>query len=109
MLVIGSIEKDMAKAANSLVNTQGGIVVVSEGKILASMPLQMAGIVSTNSFETDSENFENLNTVLADTGCKFKKPHLIPLFLPFLALPDIRILSTGLVDVKNRSFLSVFA
>jgi len=109
MLVIGSNEKDMAKAANSLVNTQGGIVVVSEGKILASMPLQMAGIVSTNSFETVSENFENLNVVLADTGCKFKKPHLIPLFLPFLALPDIRILSTGLVDVKNRSFLSVFA
>jgi len=109
MLVIGSNEKDMAKAANSLVNTQGGIVVVSEGKILASLPLQMAGIVSTNSFETVSENFENLNAVLADTGCKFKKPHLIPLFLPFLALPDIRILSTGLVDVKNRSFLSVFA
>jgi len=109
MLVIGSNEKDMAKAANCLVNTQGGIVVVSEGKILASIPLQMAGIVSTNSFETVSENFENLNAVLADTGCKFKKPHLIPLFLPFLALPDIRILSTGLVDVKNRSFLSVFA
>ena len=109
MLVIGSNEKDMAKAANSLVNTQGGIVVVSGEKILASMPLQMAGIVSTNSFETVSENFENLNAVLADTGCKFKKPHLIPLFLPFLALPDIRILSTGLVDVKNRSFLSVFA
>ena len=109
LLVIGSNEKDMAKAANSLVNTQGGIVVVSEEKILASMPLQMAGIVSTNSFETVSENFANLNIVLADAGCKFKKPHLIPLFLPFLALPDIRILSTGLVDVKNRSFLSVFA
>ena len=108
MLVIGSNEKDMTKAANSLANTQGGIVVVSEGKILASMPLQIAGIVSTNRFEVVSENFENLNAVLADTGCKFKKPHLIPLFLPFLALPDIRILSTGLVDVKNRSFLSVF-
>jgi len=107
MLVIGSNEKDMAIAANRLVDTQGGVVVVSEGKTLASMPLQMSGIVSTNSFEKVSENFENLNIVLADAGCIFKKPHLIPLFLPFLALPDIRILSTGLVDVKNRSFLSV--
>ena len=107
MLVIGSNEKDMVKAANSLANTQGGMVVVSEGKIMASMPLQMAGIVSTNSFETVSESFENLNAVLADTGCRFKKPHLIPLFLPFLALPDIRILSTGLVDVKNGLFLRV--
>jgi len=107
MLVIGSNEKDMAKAANSLVNTQGGLMIVSEGKILASIPLQMAGIVSTNSFETVSENFANLNIVLADAGCKFKKPHLIPLFLPFLALPDIRILSTGLVDIKNHSFLKI--
>ena len=97
----------MAKAANSLVTTQGGLVVVSEEKILSLMPLQMAGIVSTDTFVTVSENFENLNTVLTDAGCKFKKPHLVPLFLPFLALPDIRILSTGLVDVKNRSFLRV--
>ena len=107
MIVIGSNEKDMAKAANSLVITQGGMTVVSDEKILSSMPLQMAGIVSTDSFETVLENFANLNTVLADAGCKFKKPHLIPLFLPFLALPDIRILSAGLVDVKNRSFLKI--
>jgi len=107
MIVIGSNEKDMAKAANSLVITQGGMAVVSDGKIMSSMPLQMAGIVSTDSFETVLENFVNLNAVLADAGCKFKKPHLIPLFLPFLALPDIRILSTGLVDVKNHSFLKI--
>jgi len=107
MIVIGSNEKDMAKAANSLAETQGGLVVVNSEKILSSMPLQMAGIVSTDSFETVLENFTNLNAVLADAGCKFKKPHLIPLFLPFLALPDIRILSTGLVDVKNRSFLKI--
>jgi len=78
---------------------------ILKGKILSSMPLQLGGIISTDSFESVSENFANLNNVLADAGCKFKKPHLIPLFLPFLALPEIRILSTGLVDVKNRSLL----
>ena len=71
------------------------------------MPLQMAGIVSTDSFEKVTENFENISLVLNDRGCKFKKPHLIPLFLPFLALPSIRILFSGLIDVKTRSFLKV--
>jgi len=105
MIVIGSNEKDMAIAANSLLRTQGGMVVVYKGKILSSMPLQMAGIISTDSFEKTSKNFSDINNMLLDSGCKFKKPHLIPLFLPFLALPEIRILYQGIIDVKSRSFL----
>jgi len=105
MIVIGSNEKDMAIAANSLLRTQGGMVVVYKGKILSSMPLQMAGIMSTDSFEKTSKNFSDINNMLLDSGCKFKKPHLIPLFLPFLALPEIRILYQGIIDVKSRSFL----
>jgi len=105
MIVIGSNEKDMAIAANSLLRTQGGMVVVYKGKILSSMPLQMAGIMSTDSFEKTSKNFSDINNMLLDSGCKFKKPHLIPLFLPFLALPEIRILYHCIIDVKSRSFL----
>ncbi len=41
-----------------------------------------------------------------DLGCKFTRPHLIPLFLPFLALPSVRILASGIVDVKKRSYVS---
>lgn len=105
MIVIGSNEKDMAVAVNNLIKTQGGMIVVNDGKILASLPLQMAGIISTDSFEKVSQNFANLNSTLVESGCKFKKPHLIPLFLPFLALPSIRIMFRGIVDVKNRSLI----
>lgn len=108
MIIIGSNEKDMAFAANNLIKTQGGMNVVSDGKILASLPLQMAGIISTDSFEKVSQNFTTLNSILLESGCKFKKPHLIPLFLPFLALPSIRILYRGIVDVKNRSIIPAF-
>jgi adenine deaminase len=108
MIVIGSNDKDMAIAANNLIKTQGGMIVVSDGKILASLPLQMAGIISTDSFEKVSQNFADLNSTLVESGCKFKKPHLIPLFLPFLALPSIRILFSGMVDVENRCFIPSF-
>jgi len=105
MIVIGSNDSDMAVASNHLIQNQGGIVVVKSGKILASLPLQFAGIISTDSFETVSLNFENINNSIVDLGCKFSKPHLIPLFLPFLALPSVRILSGGIVDVKKRSYI----
>jgi adenine deaminase len=80
-------------------------VVVKSGKIKASLPLQMAGIISTDPFEKVSTNFEQINNTIIDSGCIFPRPHLIPLFLPFLALPSIRILSRGIVDVKNRLFI----
>ena len=105
MIVIGSNEKDMADAANKLIKSQGGIIVVKSGKTLASLPFQFGGIISTDSIDNVTKNFTKINDVLSDSGCKFKKPHLIPLFLPFLALPDIRIMYSGIVDVKNRKFI----
>ncbi|MDH5657968.1 MAG: amidohydrolase family protein [Nitrosopumilus sp.] len=106
LIVIGSNDSDMAIASNHIIKNQGGLVVVKCGKILASLPLQFAGIISTDSFEKVSSNFEKINNSLIDSGCNFSRPHLIPLFLPFLALPSVRILSGGIVDVKKRSYIS---
>jgi len=105
MIVIGSDDSDMAIASNHIIKNQGGLVVVKSGKILASLPLQFAGIVSTDSFEKVLSNFQEINNSIVDSGCKFPRPHLIPLFLPFLALPSVRILSGGIVDVKKRNYI----
>ena len=106
MIVIGSNDSDMAIASNHLIKNQGGLVVVKSGKVIASLPLQFGGIVSTDSFEKVSSNFEKINNTIVDSGSKFSRPHLIPLFLPFLALPSVRILCGGIVDVKKRSYIS---
>ena len=106
LIAIGSSEKDMAIACNKLSKDQGGMIVVKDGKTLASMPFQLAGIISLNSIESVSKQFLEINSSIIDSGCKFKKPHLIPVFLPFLALPDIRILYSGIVDVKKRVYIN---
>ena len=105
LIVIGSNDSDMALASNLIMKNQGGLVVVKSGKILASLPLQFAGIVSTESFDKVSSNFQKINKSIIASGCKFSNPHLIPLFLPFLALPSVRILSGGIVDVKKRNYI----
>ncbi|MGD8300415.1 MAG: adenine deaminase C-terminal domain-containing protein [Nitrosopumilaceae archaeon] len=106
LIIIGSNDSDMALAANTLRKTQGGLVVANSGKIDALLPLSLAGIISTDSFEKVSLNFEKINNSIVDAGCKFSRPHLIPLFLPFLALPSVRILSKGIVDVKKREYIN---
>ncbi|MFN3654150.1 MAG: adenine deaminase [Candidatus Nitrosotenuis sp.] len=109
MIVIGSNEKDMAAAANHLTKSQGGIVIVRGGKVLAFLPLRVGGIISEEKFDDVLQKFVAVNSTLVDNGCKFQRPHLIPLFLPFLALPSIRILSSGVVDVKKRSLIPPLA
>ena len=105
LIVIGSNESDMAIAANTLKKSHGGLVVVKSGKIQALLSLPVAGIISTDSFDKVSSDFEQINNTIVDSGCKFRRPHLIPLFLPFLALPSVRILSKGIIDVKKRSYI----
>lgn len=106
LIVIGSNEEDMAVATNHLIKEQGGLVVVKDKKIKSNLELNIGGIISPKSFEQVTEEFESVNSSIIDAGCKFQRPHLIPLFLPFLALPSIRILHSGIVDVKKRSYVS---
>ncbi|MBI3640088.1 MAG: adenine deaminase [Thaumarchaeota archaeon] len=107
MIVIGSNEKDMAFAANKLFEVQGGIIAVKNQKILAIYSLPVAGLISKLPFENVLLEFSNLNAKIVDAGCKFKNPYLIPLFLPFLALPEVRILYSGIVDIKNRTYIDI--
>jgi len=109
LIVIGSTEKDMTIAANHLVKSQGGMVIAKDGKVMSFLPLQVAGIISKNSFDDVLAKFTSLNQTLRDAGCKFPRPHLMPLFLPFLALPSVRILHSGIIDVKKRSVIPTLA
>jgi adenine deaminase len=107
MIVIGSNEKDMAFVANTLAKMQGGMLVAKNGNILSKFSLPLAGLMSLLPFEKTLDEYSSIDSKLVDSGCKFKNPHLIPLFLPFLALPEIRILYTGVVDIKNRRYLQI--
>ncbi|MBI3842754.1 MAG: adenine deaminase [Thaumarchaeota archaeon] len=108
MIIIGSNEKDMAYASNSLIDMQGGIVAVKDGKIIGRIPFPVAGLMSLSPFEKALLDYSELNSKIVEAGCKFKNPLLIPLFLPFLALPEIRIVSSGIVDVKKRTYVKIF-
>ena len=105
MIIIGANEKDMSFAANKLRKSQGGMIVVKDRKVLAFLPMEVAGIISSKPIDVVANQFSEINNVLVDHGCIFKKPHLVPVFLPFLALPDVRILYSGIVDIKKREFI----
>ena len=74
--------------------------------VMGILVLAFPQYLQIDAFENVSSNFEKINNSIVDSGCNFSRPHLIPLFLPFLALPSVRILSSGIVDVKKRSYIT---
>ena len=106
LVVIGVDESAMARVSNTLIESGGGMAVLRDDKI-SMLPLQVGGIISADSFELVSSNFRSITDCIVDAGCRFNRPHLVPLFLPFLALPSVRILGSGMVDVRKRSFIPV--
>lgn len=78
-------------------------------RLLASMPLKFAGIASTAPFDEAAAQFRAVNEAIADAGCPLARPHLVPLFLPFLALPSVRLLHAGMVDVRSRTLIPALA
>lgn len=106
LVIIGNNDKDMAVAANYLIEAQGGVAVAQRGRIIQSMPLPIAGLMSGEDPAIVREQFETVNDAARDMGCRFDSPHLVPIFLPFLALPHVRITNRGMVDVRRHSIIS---
>ncbi len=107
IIVIGSDDTDMALAVNKLKQSQGGIILIDKKQIISHLKFNFGGIMSTDSFDKVYNDFSHLQKSLGKLDCNFSRPHLIPMFLPFLSLPSIRLLHTGLVDVKQRRSVPV--
>jgi adenine deaminase len=110
LILAGVDDLDMLAASRYLTKTGGGLVVVNKGKVLASLALPLAGLMSYEPIEKVVKNLEGLNIALAGLGCR-KKINIF-MHLSFLALPvipELRLTDQGLVDVKEFGFTSLWA
>jgi adenine deaminase len=107
MVVIGTDEKDMALAANTLAETGGGQVVVQNGQVIGLVELAIGGIMST---ETAGKVASKANTILKGfrtCGCKLNNPNMQLSLLALVVIPELRLTDKGLVDGTNFTFLPV--
>lgn len=108
LVVIGSDEEQMAIASNMIMEINGGAVVIREGKVIAKYQMDIAGIMSSKSYEEASKEYKEMNATLQKYGCPFDKPLNILFFATFLALPEIRFTDKGMVNVKKNEYVDIF-
>ncbi len=99
--VVGADDADMAAAVNRLVAIRGGFVVVEGGKVLAELPLPIAGLMSDRPFEELIAPLRALRAAATGLGVVLAEPFLQVAFLPLPVIPHLKISDRGLVDVDR--------
>ncbi len=108
IIVVGANDLDMMTAAVQIVKMQGGLVAAAEGKVLATVPLPIAGLMSDKSAEEVTAEMEGLKRAARDLGCIVPAPFASMSFLALPVIPRLKLTDKGLVDVKKFDFVPLF-
>jgi adenine deaminase len=106
ILVAGGNDQDMRAAVREIEKMQGGFVVIEAGKVLAGLPLPVAGLMSLQSAETVATEMEKVNQAAREIGAIPQNPFLTLSFLALPVIPELRITDRGLVDVSKFQIIS---
>jgi adenine deaminase len=107
LVMVGVADRDLADAARAIKEIGGGFVAVADGKVLASVPLPIAGIMSDQPWETVRQQSIAANKAAAGLGCKVHSPFMIMSFIGLAGVPDLGLTEKGLIDTASQSFTDV--
>jgi len=106
--VVGTNDLDMMTAAVQIVKMQGGLVVAAGDKVLATVPLPIAGLMSEKSAKDLSLEVENVNLAARELGCTVSTPFMAMSFLALPVIPSLKLTDKGLVDGKKFALVPLF-
>ncbi len=107
LLVVGVDEDDMVLAANSVIARQGGLVVVRGGKIVAEMPLPVAGILTEDPLPLAAERLAAVTRALRDQGWGNSNPVMSLCTIALPVSPALKVTDRGLVDVRQAKLVDL--
>ena len=99
--IVGDSDGDMFIAATTLANSGGGQCVISNGKVLAILPLPIAGLMSDASPEIVISEQQVVLDAVASLGCPLDDPFMPLSFLSLSVIPSLKLTDLGLVDVEQ--------
>ncbi len=99
IVAVGTNDLDIFTAIKEIERLQGGLVVCNDGKILAVLPLPVAGLLSPEPLEIVVKKFEGLEKIASGLGNVPPTPFALLSFIALPVIPELRLTDMGLVDV----------
>jgi len=108
LIIVGVEDRDLALAATAMKKQGGGYVVVAGGKIRASLPLPVAGLLSEARAEEIIRGMKKLNRAARELGSRLPRPFSTLSFLALPVIPELKLTDQGLVDVGKFQKVSLY-
>jgi adenine deaminase len=106
IVIAGTNERDMQLALATVKKSRGGVCAVRTGKILASVALPIAGLLSDQRAPVVAKATTALKRAWARLGCQV--PYMGFNLLPLSVIPALRLTDKGLIDVLGMRVLPLF-
>lgn len=109
IIVVGVSDEEMAFAVEALKEQSGGVVLVKDGKVIESMPMPIAGLMSDQSAEWVDAKLTALHEKAYEVlGVNDDvEPVMTLCFMSLAVIPELKLTDEGLFDVTKFAFIDV--
>ena len=106
IVIAGTNEPDMRSALAEVRRLRGGVCVVRRGRVVASVALPVAGLMSDKRAPVVARETTRLKRAWRAAGCTL--PYMGFNLIPLSVIPEIRITDKGLVTVPETRVIPLF-
>jgi len=108
IVVVGTNDRDMLCAVIELVRCKGGFVATCGEKVVDSLPLPVAGLMSNMPAADVASAYTRIEKTLKKLGSAVDDAFLTMSFLSLSVIPKIRITDRGIIDVNGDRIVPLF-
>lgn len=110
LIVAGTNDNDMSIACNAVIDNAGGWAIAVDGKIIKTLPLPIAGLMSEKTLEELEQDIVEMKDIARGLGViEGIDPFMTLGFLSLPVIPKIKMTTYGFVDVETQKILpSIF-
>ena len=107
LLVLGYSPEEMVLAANTVIESQGGIAVVEGNTVKAHLSLPVAGLMAEEPVSIVGSQLSQVKQALIEQGYRHKNVIMSLSTLTLPVSPELKLSDLGLIHVPTRSIVSL--
>ncbi len=108
LIAIGVSDQEIWRSIEEVKKMGGGMAVIRDENVVASVPLDIAGLMSRESLAKLTEKLDEVNRAAFSLGCNIPEPFMSLSFLALPVIPELKLTDLGLVDVAKFSLVPLF-